>query len=270
MIRQDHPSFSRSCQKQNQSFRPPFSKGGEVSERSSDSPLARGETLKAAAKRRRGRKTSRWDVFRGETSPGVPRCGVAAKVATGDPRSRLPARSALLPSAEVSTGHPRPSSEGGNLLTQLSAKNLLYKNRNSLPNAPHSGASGNPLQGRGCPVDTSANGRSADRAGRRESPRQNSPPDCFAYLPDLANALEFRVLRDARRALPSTHRLLKKAGENFNGCFLKWAAKGEQNALYHDCIALPKQIIQKHLCAAWVFFPKYVLKLQGCKWYNIS
>ena len=32
----------------------------------------------------------------------------AAEVSTGHPRSRLPARSALLPAAEVSTGHPRP------------------------------------------------------------------------------------------------------------------------------------------------------------------
>ena len=48
------------------------------------------------------------------------------------------------------------------------------------------------------------------------SPRQNSPPDCFASPPALPCKKEFRPVRRATKgAAFGLRRLLKKAGENF-------------------------------------------------------
>ena len=79
---------------------------------------------------------------------------------------------------------------------------------------------------RGCPVDTSAEGRSADRAGRREFPRQNSPPDCFASLPDLADALSISPLARGEEGSALHPPPFEKGGRKLEFGFWEMREKG--------------------------------------------
>ena len=99
---------------------------------------------------------------------------------------------------------------------------------------------GTPGEGCGCPVDTSAEGRSTDRADRRESPPKNSPLDCFS---PLLRSFGTKISQPAgcdEGAAPQPRRLLKKAGENFSlFCYRKTVYRQTEAAFYRQLPFLP-------------------------------
>ena len=82
------------------------------------------------------------------------------------------------------------------------------------------------------------------------SPRQNSPPDCFASPPALPCKKEFRPVRRATKgAAFGLRRLLKKAGENFNVCFDNFCRVGSlcpPVKSQQSCFRVKKEKVKSH------------------------
>ena len=82
------------------------------------------------------------------------------------------------------------------------------------------------------------------------SPRQNSPPDCFASPPALSCRKEFRPVRRATKgAAFGLRRLLKKAGENFNVCFDNFCGVGAlcpPAKSQQSCFRVEKEKVKSH------------------------